>query len=285
MLPNFLIIGAAKSGTTSLYHYLRAHPQIFMPATKELSFFNREGDWNLLDWYEKQFEGAKGALAVGEASPKYAMHPVYPGVPQRIAKILPRARLIYVVRNPIERMHSHYMERLFNGRREGPIEKALPADPLYIGASRYAAQIELYLEHFSREQLLVITAERLRREGEQTMARIFRFLDVDADWDASILGKEFNRTRDKTARRPFFKKADGVGAYRKLTSLVPRQIKEIARPLTTRSFKNVNAVIPDDLRRRLIDALRDDVRRLYRYLDEPFDGWGIAPEEGRETPR
>lgn len=275
MLPNFLIIGAAKSGTTSLYHYLRAHPQVFMPEKKELGFFIAEENWSRgLAWYESQFEGAEDAVAVGEASPRYTMNPVYPGVPGRIAKLLPRARLIYVVRHPLERMRSHYLEHLLT-TDEGPIEKALVTYPIYLSASRYAAQIEHYLEYFPREQLLVITAEQLRSAPEQTLRRIFLFLGVDHERSAPIMRQEFNKTEDKRIRRTIFRIASRSAAYGTVKRLVPARLTKLALPLVTKRLDNANVAIPEDLRRWLTDILRDDVRRLYRYLDGSFDGWGI----------
>ena len=82
MLPNFLVIGAAKAGTTSLYHYLRAHPQIYMSERKELNFFIEKDGWEKgQEWYEKQFERAGDAVAIGEASPNHSKYPLFPGVP------------------------------------------------------------------------------------------------------------------------------------------------------------------------------------------------------------
>src|SRR3954447_530769 len=102
MLPNFVIIGTMKGGTTSLYHYLRHHPQVFMTETKELHYF--VADKNLsrgLDWYERNFAGAGDAVAVGEASPDYTKYPIHADVPKRMADVMPWARLVYVIRNPV----------------------------------------------------------------------------------------------------------------------------------------------------------------------------------------
>ena len=116
-LPSFLVIGAMKAGTTSLYHYLHAHPQVFMPSIKELDFFVAGGNWGRgLHWYQKQFAGAgPGAVAVGEASTMYTKYPSVDGVPERIAAHLPEVRLVYVVRDPIDRIRSHYRHRVAVG--------------------------------------------------------------------------------------------------------------------------------------------------------------------------
>src|SRR4051794_1541363 len=156
MLPNFLVIGAPKAGTTSLYHYLATHPQVFVSDPKELRFFIEEINWRKgLGWYESQFAGADGAVARGELTPEYALHPVYGGVPERIASVLPDARLVYLVRDPIERMRSQYRHRVLDRLEARPIADAFRADPQYLDGSRYAFQIEQYLPWFDRERLLV----------------------------------------------------------------------------------------------------------------------------------
>ena len=120
-LPTFLIIGTMKGGTTSLHRYLRQHPDVFMPEQKELNFFldeyagrpidpPEERNWSRgLTWYERQFAGAEDERAVGEASANYTRYPTYPGVAERIAKIVPEMKLIYLMRNPIDRVLSHYL--------------------------------------------------------------------------------------------------------------------------------------------------------------------------------
>ena len=103
MLPNLIVIGAPKGGTTSLHHYLGAHPDVFMSRRKELGLFDRE-DWrDRVEWYERQFPDRPRGYA-GESSPAYSMHPTVAGVPERIHELLPDARLIYLVRDPVERL-------------------------------------------------------------------------------------------------------------------------------------------------------------------------------------
>src|SRR5262245_19380143 len=135
-----------KAGTTSLAHYLRAHPQVHVPERKELYFFTGEDHWRRgTAWYESQFDGAGEALAVGEACVGYSMHPVYADVPERIATVLPRVRFIYLVREPVDRMVSHYRHRVWHGEEDLPIERALFEHGEYLDTSRYAMQVERYL--------------------------------------------------------------------------------------------------------------------------------------------
>ena len=181
-LPNFLVIGAMKGGTTSLYHYLRAHPQIYMPPFKAPEFFAGEPHGRRgIDWYRRQFAAAgPGVVAIGEASNVYTKYPRYPGVPQRIAQHIAHVRLVYVVRDPIERIRSHYQTRVAEGTERAAFEVAVFDNPIYLDYSRYSVQIDQYMSCFPREQLLVFTSESLRSERTATVRRVYEFLGVDA---------------------------------------------------------------------------------------------------------
>jgi len=277
MLPNFLVIGAPKAGTTSLYHYLRLHPQVFMPATKELSFFVEQNNWPRgRAWYEEQFSGAVDAAAIGEASPRYTMYPQYAGVPARIADLLPDIRLIYLVRHPIERMRSHYLDHVIYGAEKAPIEKALLDNPLYLNASRYALQMEQYMPHYPRERLLIIRSEELRHARAPTLRRIHEFLGVATDWIPADVEREFHRTADRRVPRRLLGAVRRLPGFRAVRYLAPRLRTELKTRVFMRQVDPRQSTIPDDLRGRLEEMLRDDVRRLRRYLGDHFDGWGIG---------
>src|SRR3954454_424581 len=110
MLPKLLIIGAQKCGTTSLHTYLDAHPDVHMAAEKELDFFIEDRAWQRgLEWYATRFRDDAGVR--GESSPNYTGWPVWDGVPERAAAVIPKARLVYLVRDPIDRIESHYLQR------------------------------------------------------------------------------------------------------------------------------------------------------------------------------
>jgi hypothetical protein len=277
VLPTFLVIGARKAGTVAMYVYLRDHPQVFMSATKELRFFVAERNWDKgLDWYERQFEDAGDAVAVGEATPGYTSYPEHTGVPERIAKVLPEARLVYVVRHPIERMRSDYFDQVLRGAERAPIDQALRGDPGYLDRSRYALQVDQYMEHFPPEQLLVIRSEDLRGARRATLRRVYGFLGVDEGWESPVLAREYHRTAEWRVPRPSLESVRGSRSYRALSRLAPRSVKKVVRPLITRKAGQRAPEIPDDLRKRLADILTEDVRRLRAYMQPDFDGWGLA---------
>jgi len=275
MLPNFLVIGAMKAGTTSLHRYLREHPQVFMPDEKELDFFVAEKRWGRgRSWYEAQFAAAGDAVAVGEASPCYTMFPRFSGVPARVAQLLPHARLVYCVRHPIERMRSHYLHEVEKGRERAPIGRALVSDPQYLDASRYAMQLDQYLDRFSARRILVISAEQLRDERAPTVARVLAFLGVDPQWSSgSLLDQEFHLTSNKRVRRPLVEAALRVPGTRALAELAPRPVRRLA----SRGIDTGRAtVIPEAVQAHLRAELRDDLVRLRVHAGDGFNGWGIG---------
>ena len=282
-LPDFLIIGAMKAGTTSLYHYLGAHPEIFMPATKELDFFTRELTWNRgWDWYRKQFHQAGSSFkAVGEASTSYTKFPRYQGVPERISSYLPEVRLIYVVRNPLDRIRSHYQHNVAIGEERRPIDEAVLNEPVYVDYSKYSMQVERYLEHFDESALLIITSENLREDRKRTVKRVLRFVGADPDMPISLLGQEFYRTSERPAYGRML-----TGGRRALKRMFPSSI-EIWRggfiPIRLkRKFGRVQEsnegppiALSPDARAVVIERLVEDVTRLGSRLGGDFDGWGL----------
>jgi len=198
-LPDFLILGAQKAGTTALYAYLRWHPEITGPSFKEVSFFDRhyaKGE----RWYRAHMPVRRRSL-VGEASPSYLFHPL---APERVAGMLPGARLITLLRNPVDRAFSHYQHEVALGREplsfedavdredermQGELERML-RDPsyfslawwnyTYVARGRYAEQLERWFAAFPREQLLVLFTEELSADTAATYRRVLDFLGVTA---------------------------------------------------------------------------------------------------------
>ena len=198
-LPDFLILGAQKAGTTALYAYLRWHPHVTGPSFKEVSFFDRHyarGE----RWYRAHLPVRRRAL-VGEASPSYLFHPL---APERVARMLPEARLIALLRNPVDRAFSHYQHEVALGREQLSFEDALARedermqgelermlrDPAYFSHAwwnftyasrgRYADQLERWFDAFPREQLLVLLSDDLAADTAGTYAGVLEFLGVDA---------------------------------------------------------------------------------------------------------
>jgi sulfotransferase family protein len=277
-LPTFLIVGAQKSGTSSLHKYLGSHPQVFVSSPKEVDFFVEEREWRRgVRWYRDVFAGAGDATAVGEASPQYSFFPVYAGVPDRIASLVPDARIIYVMRDPVERMGSAYRHTLSSGVETRPIADALLQDARYADTSRYAMQIEQYLRRFPIGQMLLLTAEELRFKREETLARVLEFIGVDAAWRPPDLADEYNSQREKTiAPRPRWRELGDFTIRHNLTRFVPASVARLhGHPRLYRPITDEEVRINDDLRHRLQTVLRPDVERLATWMGPSFDGWGL----------
>ena len=193
-LPTVVGIGAMKAGTSALHRYLDAHPDIAMADAKEVNFFfgdqssDVEEDWSAagnwwrgIDWYRGQF--ADDGRVTGEISPGYTS-PDHPDVAARLASVVPDARLLYLVREPLARAVSQYRHHAREGTERRPVGEALlDPDSQYVARSRYHDRLRSFLEAFPAEQLLVVAQEDLQDQRRATLARIHEHVGVEAWWD------------------------------------------------------------------------------------------------------
>ncbi|MET0144038.1 MAG: sulfotransferase [Ilumatobacteraceae bacterium] len=193
--PTFVVIGAMRSGSTSLYKYLQDHPDVFMPR-KEIHFFDRRWDHGVT-WYRHRFEGYAGELAIGEATPTYLTDPV---ALDRMAATIPDARLVAVLRNPVDRAYSHYWMEHARDRDPRTFEQAIDDEQLtatspsdYLARGRYAEQLEEVAGRFPREHVHVLLLDDLRDRPEPTYAAVCTFLGVDAGFVPPRIGEKVNR--------------------------------------------------------------------------------------------
>jgi len=191
-LPNFVIAGAQKAGTSTLAATLRTHPHVFMARPKELHFFDR-GWTRGVDWYREQFPAKKRHLAVGEATPSYLFEAT---VRERMHEVLPEARIIVSLREPVSRAYSHYWHQRRKGNeRTGSFEEALELESdrineediqlrvrhAYAARGLYLEQLEALAELYGREQIHVLLFEDLLGDRVPTLRRVLAFLGVDED--------------------------------------------------------------------------------------------------------
>jgi hypothetical protein len=278
-LPNLIIVGGLKCGTTSLHHYLNLHPQIAMSRPKELNFFVAELNWELgPDWYASHFD--RSARIRGETSPHYTNLPRFKGVAERMHELLgPTARVVYMVRDPIDRMLSHYLHNVGGGYESRPIEAAL-ADPdsAYVARSRYAMQIEPYLSSFDRAQVLIVANEDLANDREPTLRRVFGFCGVDDDFSSAQFEREWEtgsgkqdggfRLMDRAVRLP------GLRALDRNFDRLPESLRWTVERLVHDPGKGPapKPELDPALRGRLRELLADDAGELERLTGREF-GW------------
>jgi hypothetical protein len=277
-LPNLLVIGATKAGTTTLWHYLDQHPQVYMAPDKELHYFDVDANWlRGLSWYEDKFAAAGNEPVIGEATPGYTRYPLRPWAAARAATAVPDAKLIYLVRDPIERIRSHVVHEMRHGREQRPFTEAVLANSMYVDASCYAMQAQRWLGSYPREALLIVESERLHTATEETMRQIYEFLDVDAGFTPAAAHLNNSSTAlQSSAWAQQLRQRTGVPA---LTAMTPRIVRQRVKDhIRRREHANaLHADVPSWLRERLTQTLAPDVEDLAQLMPAGFQGWGMLP--------
>lgn len=262
-LPTFIVIGAMKGGTTSLYHYLGHHPEVSVSRIKETDYFLGRHEYDRgLGWYTSLFE--ENAVAIGEASPNYTKRHMWSGVPERIARVLPDVRLIYVVRDPVERLVSHYVHNYAKGRVSRPISEVATPDSNYVLSSMYAYQLDAYLDHFSKEQILVVDSSDLRDRTVEAMAQIFAFLGVR---DYEVPDERHHVSARKMRSSVLEQYVAHPRLRRALRPLLPDRLSE------PQPFERPD--LSAEARRRLASALGPDIERFRSMTGMSFEQWSV----------
>jgi hypothetical protein len=277
MLPDLVIIGAMKCGTTSLHHYLSLHPEISMSKQKELDFFLGKKNWKKgVDWYQSQFKGK--AKVFGESSPNYTIYSKFPGVPERMYRLIPQAKLIYLVRDPIERMIAHYIHQYSGGFEHRGIDEALinPGKNSYFERSLYYTQLCYYLDYYKAAQILVIPAEELRNDTRKTLSKIFDFLEVDPSyqsWQYAIQRHRSVRKRRKT----LLGEKISTSPTAKILKKIPQRLRWPLEDILYFPFsKSIHPpVLNEQVRQKLEFLLKEDTEKLRNYTGSKFAYWKI----------
>ena len=277
-LPTFIVIGAQKAGTTSLYEYLRTHPNIGMAQPKELDFFSFEGKWRRgLDWYRTFFPRGRDRHSYGEISPSYAMSDLYPAAPARLARSLPNVKILYMVRHPVDRIASSYIHHVFTGEERRDPVSAVTKDSRYLTASCYGLHLNEYLGLLPPEQVMLCSAEQLRSHREQTMRSILRFIGVETKIDPAQLAESHHPSGPK--RTPW----RGVRSARDPGFVKRRMWAPDRRPwplqaLTTKPFPPMDEMFPPSLCEDLWSRMVDDMAVVRRFVGgDEFDKWNWQP--------
>jgi hypothetical protein len=296
MMPNFLVIGAARSGTTSLHHYLGSHPEIYMSPLKEPNFFAFEGgrfdlehdapgwhNWSRystsdLDDYRALFRDVKNEKAIGEVSPSYMRSSE---AAERIRRAIPDARLVAILRDPATRAYANYMGRL----RDGTERNSDPRDAiggalsgrgpgwrrkLYVDIGFYHERLRPFYERFDREQIRVVLFDDFVRDAHGVLRDLFSFLGVDPGFepDTSIA---YNSSG--TVRNPLLRLAwTHSNAIRpRIQPLLPRSIREAGWAFVQGNLSR--PPLPADLRAALVELYRPDILELEKQLGRDLSAW------------
>ncbi len=298
-LPNFVIVGAGRSGTTSLYHYLNQHPDVFMSPLKETRFFawraeRRRHTPDLesafghhfpireLEQYETLFNDANDAPAKGEATPRYIFTP---GVPEAMAEIIPDAKLVAILREPTARAFRHWLGYKTDGNETLTFEQAVEDEfPLldrdvslhethYLRPGFYFKHLQRYLDYFPRNQMLILLYDDLSASPSAIMSQILSFLKVDenAPIDMSLRHNPTGIPKNSTIERLTGKNSVSQALKRHL----PRRIRAplYAAAMRLRAENRRQPEMSLQLRRRLLEAYREDTEALAAFLDRDLSAW------------
>ena len=288
--PNLFIIGAMKSGTTSLHNYLNMHPEIAMSDEKEPGYFVEElGLSRGAQWYESLFASGDQYRYRGESSTHYTKLPLYKGVPERIHQFAPDARFIYIMRNPFERTVSHYwhaVRDIHHGGELRPLLKAVIEQPDYLAFGDYALQLEPYVRLFGREAILTLTFESLVRNPQQQLERIFEWLDLPGHAigvESSMAHNQKPGSMVGVAGAGILNRIQYSGVWDRISPLVPRSLKEWAKRVAYKKVdESESAAELDTLRRLVAETQQRQVESLCRLLGRDFPEWSCAVPASRK---
>ncbi len=273
-LPNLVVIGAQKCGTSGLHYQLGLHPEIWMSRPKELNFFIEERNWPRgADWYQACFDAR--ARVRGESSPNYTAYPQHLGVPERMHSLLPDAKLVYVVRDPLERIAAHWVHNYAKRREKGDLGATLThANTSYVIRSQYHMQLQQFLAHYPLERILVLEQEDLRTQPAETLRRVFEFAGVDPDFTHPQIGKERHQTSRKMRASRLAVRLERISRSRP-GRVMPKNVwlaideklpmrRSIKRP-------DVRAALGPEVH----EVLREDAERLRELTGRRFKSWSI----------
>jgi hypothetical protein len=270
-LPTFLIIGAAKAGTTSLYHYMRQHPDIYMSPVKEPAYFaatSGGADWiRTRQDYEHLFDGATTQRARGEASPQYLNDRA---APERIAADLSGVRLIVSLRNPVDRAYSSYLGRLAAGAERRPVDEAMRRGTYYFDSSLYHAPLAGYFARFDRTRIKVLLFDDLVADTGGTLQQVCDFLNVERGFrfDTSVHHGSAVAPRSPAVSAAFWTLTHAIRRHLperlRDTGLAGRAQHLLVRPPDP---------LPDAIRRQLQENFRDDILRTETLIERSLAAW------------
>ncbi|MEB3231329.1 MAG: sulfotransferase [Leptolyngbyaceae bacterium] len=294
--PDFIIIGAMKCATSSLHEQLALQPNIFMSELKEPNFFSNDEEYSKgLDWYWSHFEAAAPTDLCGESSTHYSKLPTYPLTIERLQQTLPDAKLIYVMRHPIDRLVSQYVHEWSQRVMDVEINQAVDQFSELIDYSRYTMQLQPYFDTFGPERVLPVFFERLFAHPQAELERICYFLGYGGEpkWqelDAQNVSSARMRTsawRDALVENPMLE------ALRR--TLIPKSFRTWVRSLWSMRDR---PTLTSEQEQRLHRIFDQDLALLGQWLnvelscatfktvvkDQPLE-WTNIPTDGLSTSR
>jgi hypothetical protein len=272
-LPNLLIIGAMKAGTTSLHHYLNLHPDIFMSSPKEIHYFIEENyQKHDINWYKSFFKSQK--KIVGTAPQNYTKrhNNAYMGIPERIYAHIPEVKMIYILRDPIERYKSHILENYYGGPwHRNYFEEE---EENHLKTSLYHYQLEAYLQYFHLDQIFITTLEELKKDKLKVLNQIFSFLEVSTLDDEEQFNFISNTRTQKILPHVFKRRL----LYRGIKKVWPFLAEEMNKSeLLKRYFFQQEKVLKkaEEQLESVIPLFIEDTKKLRALTGKEFELWSV----------
>lgn len=283
-LPSFLIIGAAKSGTTTLFKYLSQHPQVYVPKNKEPNFFGRDENYAQgMEYYASMFAEARSHQVCGEASTDYAKWPKFPESASRIAQALPQVKLIYVMRNPIDRAYSYYVHVNRNQPIQESFEDYICRTTEALDASYYMLQIQQYLQFFSKEFFLFLLMKDLVQQPDRTIKQVCQFIGVDDTIDCTqnvVIANQGRQFFEDTIRGRITAPLRSIPLVATTATLLPQSWRDRAYNVLQKlphgkGVRSQYAPKPmrPETRQMLIDRFLVPNQALAEFLDRDLSHW------------
>lgn len=275
-IPSAIIIGAMKSSTTTLFNALSKHSEIYGSLEKEPNFFASSESSGMKNWgeYQSLFSGKTERHKVTiEASPEYTRWPQNANAAKRMRENLGDPKLIYVLRDPVERTISHYFHSYARSfyKRGTNITQAIQSDPILLSTSRYASQLDLYDAEFGEGGVLIITAEHLRENPEKVLTQVAQYLSVDP---AEFIGVQLDaaNTRDQMSASVQLGRISGRSQKIKaLSKKIPAPIKSALKNLMPTATSGPTPTSEE--KELVLEKLRTDIFRLRERLGTLIDHW------------
>jgi hypothetical protein len=269
-LPSFLIIGAMKSATSTLYEQLLRQPGIFLPELKEPNFFSDDERYARgVGWYEELFSKAKASDLLGEASTHYTKLPTYPKTIERMGKSLDRPRLIYVMRHPIDRLISQYIHQWSEHEIASSLDDAVTRHPELIAYSRYSKQLAPFIGAYGKSAVLPVFFDRLKNCPQQELERICRFIGYReaAQWQTDLAPD--NVSSQRMRKFPLYGLiVDNPVATALRRSLVPKSLRTKVRQ---RFSITKRPALREQTQKRLVRVFDEDLAMLGGWLGTRID--------------
>jgi hypothetical protein len=256
-----------------MHNYLSAHPEITMSRQKEINFFGLEDRWKLgPTWYARHFSAA--ARIRGESCPDYSKFPRFPDVPRRMRDLIPDVKLIYLVRDPVERILSHYLHAFESGRENRPVEQALGQfeNNKYIEPSCYYTQIERYLRYFPESQIHVVCTEEMKQDRKGTLRKVFSFLGVD---EAVHSPRQDAVYHASGKRGPVRRALERNRLGQRIRPYVPASVVYRLAASGRGRHPVERPALADPLRNALGRHLQDDIDRFRACVGREFASWSL----------